>query len=102
MFCIMAAPIPSMAQIWAGTATRGLGNLLANATPIGILPGGTALHIALALQMNNRAALVQYVKSVSDPASALYGKSLTVSQFLSAYAPTGQQTQAVVNYLASQ
>jgi pseudomonalisin len=102
LFFIIAAPIPSLAQGWAATATRGLGSLLANATPIGLLPGSTPLHIAVALQVNNKDALVQYVKAVSDPTSALYGNSLTVSQFVSAYAPTGPQAQAVVNYLASQ
>ena len=102
LFCIIASPMPSLAQGWAATATRGLGNLLANATPIGLLHGSTPLHIAAALQVNNKDALVQYVKAVSDPTSALYGDSLTVSQFVSAYAPTAPQAQAVVNYLASQ
>src|SRR3989442_1663757 len=104
MFFIVAAPVSSFAQIqiWTSTATRGLGNRLANATPIGMLPGSTVLHIAVALKLNNEDALVKYVKAVNNPESIVDGEALTVAQFVSLYAPTGLQVQAVVNYLAGQ
>jgi len=79
-----------------------LGTVLANAVQLGPLPASTTLHIAVALKLNNRDLLVQYVKAINDPSSPLYGSSLTVSQFVANYAPTSAQVQSVVNYLVAQ
>jgi len=98
--CGFALSRPSAAQTWVSTATQGLGNLLVNATPMGLLPAATTLHVAVALQINNKQSLMQYVKAINDPGNALYGSSLTVSQFVAAYAPTAAQVQAVTTYLS--
>src|SRR5260370_34831988 len=58
----------------------------------------TTLHVDGALQVNNKQSL--NVKSINDPTNALYGSSLTVSQFLATYAPTAAQVQSVTNYLS--
>jgi len=71
-----------------------------NAAPLGLLPAATTLHVAVALQINNKQSLIQYVKSINDPTNTLYGSSLTVSQFLATYAPTAAQVQSVTNYLS--
>src|SRR5947209_4022578 len=86
--CGGALSLPSFAQTWVSTATQGLGNVLANATPLAALPSSTSLHIAVALQLNNKASLVQYVKAIGDPSNPLYGESLSVDQFVASYAPT--------------
>src|SRR5690348_5184648 len=88
-------PQPSSAQTWVSTATQGLGNLLANATPAGPLPDSAGLRIAVALRLNNRDSLVQYVKAINDPTSIPYSGSLTVSQFEAAYGPTTAPVQSV-------
>ncbi|PYT34893.1 MAG: hypothetical protein DMG58_03660 [Acidobacteria bacterium] len=102
LFFVFALTLPAPAQTWISTSTQGLGTVLANAVQLGPLPASTPLHIAVALKLNNRNSLVQYVKAINDPGSPLYGSSLTVSQFVAAYAPTSSQVQPVVNYLAAQ
>lgn len=99
--CGFALSLPSAAQTWVSTATQGLGNMLVNATPMGLLPAATTLHVAVALQVNNKQSLIQYVQAINDPSNALYGSSLTVSQFLAGYAPTAAQVQSVTTYLSS-
>src|SRR6267143_5457970 len=99
---VFALTLSSPAQTWISTSTQGLGTVLANAVQLGPLPASTTLHIAVALKLNNRDLLVQYVKAINDPSSPLYGSSLTVSQFVANYAPTSAQVQSVVNYLVAQ
>jgi len=96
-----ALSVPGYGQAWTSTATKGLGSALVNAAPIGALPGSTQLHIAVALQLKNRSALANYVKSIQDPTNALFGDSLTVDQFAASYAPTASQVQQVSSYLSS-
>ena len=102
LFFVFALTLPAPAQTWISTSTKGLGTVLANAVQLGPLPASTTLHIAVALKLNNRNSLVQYVHAINDPGSPLYGSALTVSQFVAAYAPTSSQVQSVVNYLAAQ
>src|SRR5690348_6628981 len=102
LVCGCALSFPSLAQVWVSTATQGVGNQLANATPAGLLPGSTTLHIAVALGLNNKDALIQYVQAINDPTNPLYESSLTVSQFTASYAPTSSQVGSVTNYLAGQ
>ena len=90
------------AQTWVSTATQGLGNLLVNASPLGAADGSQMLHIAVALQLNHKDLLVQYVQAINDPNSPLFNNSLTVDQFVAAYSPTATQVQSVVNYLTNQ
>jgi pseudomonalisin len=101
LLCGSALSLPSNAQTWVATATQGLGSLLVNATPAGFLPASTSLHVAVALQINNKQSLIQYVNAINTPGNALYGSSLTVSQFLATYAPTTAPVQAVTSYLSA-
>jgi subtilase family serine protease len=73
---------------------------LTNATPVGVLPDSTTLHIAVALRLNNRSALENYVAAIGDPSNFLYRSSLTVDQFVATYAPTQAQVQQVSDYLS--
>ena len=90
------------AQTWVPTGTQGVGNLLVNATPLGAAEPSMPLHIAVALQLNNKSALEQYVSSINNPASPLFESSLSVSQFVASYAPTSAQVQQVVSYVTGQ
>jgi pseudomonalisin len=89
------------AQSWIPTATQSVGPVLANASDIGPLPSSTPIHVNLALQIQNREALVQYVNSINTPGSPLYGQELEPSGFAAAYAPSSAAIQSVVTYLTN-
>lgn len=94
---------PGIAQTgWAPTATQGVGTMLVNATNLGQLPSTTPLRIAVALGIQNKSALQQLVQNENSPSSSLYGTTITPTQFVSTYAPSSAQVQAVVSYLSSQ
>ncbi|HEY0786565.1 MAG TPA: protease pro-enzyme activation domain-containing protein, partial [Acidobacteriaceae bacterium] len=57
------------------------------------------MTIRVALQVQNKAALLSFVTAVADPANPAYGKFLTPQQFTAQYAPTTAQVQQVVSYL---
>src|SRR3984885_4131016 len=84
------------------TATQGVGSALINATAQGLLPASTPIHVNVGLQIQNRAALVAYVRGITTPGNPLYGQELQPSDFLAAYAPSTAQVQSVVNYLNEQ
>jgi pseudomonalisin len=90
------------AQGWVSTSTQAVGPMLANAAPQGALPDTTPVHVNVALEIQNRAALVNYVQSITNPSSPLYGQELQPSDFLASYAPSSTQVQAVVSYLSQQ
>jgi subtilase family serine protease len=90
------------AQTWVSTATQGVGNLLTNATPLGSADPSMPLDVALALQLNNKNALAQYVSAINDPTNPAFETSLSVDQFVASYAPTAAQVQQVVSYLNGQ
>lgn len=99
----LASAGPLVAQTsWVSTATQGVGASLVNATNLGPLPSSTPLHISVVLGIQNKSALKQLVQNENSPSSSLYGTAITPTQFLSTYAPTSAQVQAVVSYLSSQ
>lgn len=92
----------SAAAQWVNTATQGVGPALLNATAQGLLPESTPVHVNIGLAIQNRAALVSYVRSISTPGNPLYGQELQPSDFVAAYAPSSAQVQSVVSYLNQQ
>ena len=96
----LAAPAPAAAA-WAATATHQHA-ALAKATLLGAPPASQVLHIAVALQPQNRKVLDDFVAGQHTPGSASYGRVLTREQFLASYAPSEVQAQAVVSYLHGQ
>jgi pseudomonalisin len=90
------------AQTWVNTATQAVGPALLQATAQGLLSDSTPVHINVGLQIQNRAALVSYVQSITTPGNALYGQELQPSDFLATYAPSSAQVQAAVSYLNQQ
>ncbi len=89
------------AQSWVSTSTQAVGPALVNATANGLLPDSTPIHVNVALQIQNREALVQYVQAITTPGNALYGQELDPASFAAAYAPSTSQVQEVVNYLTA-
>lgn len=89
------------AQTWVSTATKAVGPQLLNAQESGPLASSTALHVVVGLRMQNAAQIQPTLKRMITPGDSLYGTSLTVSQFLSQFAPTSAQVQAVESYLSS-
>ncbi len=98
----------SAATGWVTTATQGAsaGNVapfrLANATPLGALPGSTHLSVTVGLQARNKSdldALYRHITTIGDP---LYGHTLTLDQLRATYDPTGDQVRAVESYLTAQ
>jgi pseudomonalisin len=87
---------------WVSTATQSVGPALLNATAQGLVTPSTPIHVNIGLQIQNRAALVNYVQSITTPGNALYGQELQPSDFLASYAPTNTQVQSVVSYLNQQ
>jgi len=100
LVCAGALSVPCFGQGWTSTATKGLGSSLTNATPVGVLPASTALHIAVALRLNNRSGLESYAAAIQDPSNSLFGSALTVDQFVATYAPTSAQVHQVSAYLS--
>jgi subtilase family serine protease len=90
------------AQSWTPTATQAIGPALANAIDQGALPDSTPIHVNVALQIQNRAALVTYVQNITNPNNSMYGQELDPSDFAAQYAPNSSQVQSVVSYLSNQ
>lgn len=89
------------AQDWVSTSTQAIGPALANETAQGLLPDSTPIHVNVALQIQNRDALVAYVQHITTPGDALYGQELEPAGFAAAYAPSNSAVQSVVNYLSA-
>ncbi len=86
--------------IWSTTATRGIAvSSLLSATDLGALPASQPLTVRLGLQLQNKAALLQFIQASSTPGNANYGKFLTPSEFATLFAPSSTQVNAVVSYL---
>ena len=63
----LATCSPLAAQSWTSTATKGIGNLLSNASSLGLMPASTPVHVSVALQLNNKQALQQYIQVINTP-----------------------------------
>jgi pseudomonalisin len=97
----LSVPLTAWAQNWVSTGTQAVGPALANATSQGNLPDTTPAHVNVGLQIQNRAALLNFVKRISTPGDVLYGQELEPADFTASYAPSAAQVQSVVNYLSS-
>jgi len=84
---IIAAPLG-----WSATNTQAITNIL-NASDLGALNPNKTITVRVALQLQNMAQLQQLVAS---------GQTVDQSTFMSTYAPTSAQVNAVTGYLQSQ
>jgi pseudomonalisin len=85
-----AAAGTGVAAGWASTATQA--EPLPGAQVLGAAPASTPMHIAVALNLQNKDALDQVVAS---------GQTITPDEFAATYAPTNAQAGAVAGYLQS-
>jgi pseudomonalisin len=94
------SPAAVAQTVWTNTATQGIAaTSLVSATDQGFAPAGQAITVRVALALENKAALLNYIGSINNPSNALYGQALTPAQFAASYAPSSAQVQSVVNYL---
>ena len=88
------------AQTWSATSTKA--TQLVNATSLGAVSPSTSLHLAIGLRDQNAAGLAALARAVNTPGSPQYQQYITPSQFLSSYAPSAAEANAVVSYLNSE
>jgi subtilase family serine protease len=88
----------AFAQNWTATATHAL--VLKDATELGPVDAAMPLHIVVGLKVQNPAQLQQTLQAMATPGNTQYGTSLTVTQFVSRFAPSAAQVQAVEEYLS--
>lgn len=93
-FAAQAAPGP-----WAALANHR--PILDGAIQHEALAAGEPVHVALALKLQNEAALDAFLAEVSRPGSPAYGQFLTPDQVRERFAPSDAQVQAVVEHLRS-
>jgi len=93
------APVAASATTWVATHTQAIP--LIDATSQGALAPATSMRIAVALQMQNAAALQNLVQEQNTPGSPYYGTVITPAQFNATYAPSAASVAAVKNYLSS-
>jgi len=60
------------AQTWVSTSTQAIGPNLLNATSEGNVADSTPVHVNVALQIQNKPALVEYLQQINTPGSPLY------------------------------
>jgi subtilase family serine protease len=92
-----AAPRPGRHQL-ANSQPRWLGK----ARDAGAPAGKDTISFGLLLKLRDNAGAEATLASISDPASAAYGKWLTSADFKARYAPAGADISSVQNWLKGQ
>lgn len=83
---------------WQNTATHA--NAVATTAALGqLVAPSMPLHITVALKLQNKAALDQFIVAAHNRASPLYQAKLSAQDALAAFSPSAGQAQAVVDYL---
>jgi pseudomonalisin len=100
LLILWASAETASAQAWTPTATQGISLAnLPSAQDAGALNPQTNLSIVVGLQTQNASGLKQLVQAQNTPGNPAYQTTITPAQFLSTYAPTSAQVQAVTSYL---
>ncbi len=105
---LFAAVMVLTAAFFSGTAgaqTAGkqllqnsLPPVVSHLSPIGRLPEGTSLHLAIGLPLRNENALDHLLQQIYDPASPNFHHYLTPEQFNEQFGPTETDYQTVENF----
>ena len=88
---VSASASASASVVRAGAQAQ----LPAGSSLVGALASSTPMHLTIALQPRDPAALVAHATAVSDPSSPLYRHYLTTAQFARAFAPSSATVAAV-------
>jgi len=83
---------------WVATATHAHA-LAATATSADLAQPDMAVHVEVALRMQNRSALDAFIADARNPASPMFHAKLLPQDVASTFAPSAAQVQAVVDYL---
>jgi pseudomonalisin len=87
---------------WVSTATQGISlPQLASALDLGPVSPSQALTVRVALNLQNKPALLSLIQAASNPSSPTYGQFLTPAQFAASYGASSAQVSKVVSYLES-
>ena len=88
--------------LWSSTATQAYPiSALSNATLTGALAPATSLHIVMGLKIRNASLVQPTLRAMLTVGNPMYGKTLTVPQFVTQFGPTTAQVQDVESYLLS-
>ena len=96
---VVSISSPAASAQWVNTATQGTN--LVSATDLGAVTGVKSITVRVGLAIQNKPALLNFVKEVNDPSSSIYGQYLTPAQFKAEYSPTAAQVNQVTTYLQS-
>src|SRR6266487_531247 len=80
----------------------GIPPLLSVSHRLGLDQSNRTLRMSAGLAMRNQDQLNALLHNLYNPSSPAYHRFLTVDQFAQQFAPTGEQQQAVINYLTQQ
>src|SRR6266567_1627480 len=80
----------------------GIPPLLSVSHQLGLDQSNRTLRMSAGLAMRNQDQLNALLHNLYNPSSPAYHRFLTVDQFAQQFAPTGEQQQAVINYLTQQ
>ena len=96
--CLASANSSNALTTWVNTHTQAIP--LVQAKLLGAVDPSTAMHITVALQMQNAQGLQDLVQQQATPNSPNFGKYITLAQFNASYAPSIDSVKVVHNYLA--
>ena len=71
---------------------------VARLAPLGVLPAGQRLNLAIGLPLRNKAELEALLQQLYDPASLNYHRYLTPGEFAARFGPSEQDYQALVDF----
>ena len=98
----LAAFSPALARAGEMRALRGhVPAASALSQPMGVLPPGHSLRLAISVPLRNSGALANFLQRLYDPASPDYHHYLTPAQFSAQFGPTAEDYQTVVQFAAS-
>jgi Predicted protease len=83
---------------WKSTATHAH-ELAATATVNDLASANTPVHVEVALKLQNRAALDDFIASSHNPMSLMYRAKLQPQDVVATFSPSEAQVQAVVDHL---
>ena len=92
---VWAAPAQAA---WVATATHAHA-LAATASPADLAQPDMAIHVEVALRLQNRGALDAFIADTRNPASPMFHAKLLPQDVASTFAPSAAQVQAVVDHL---
>jgi hypothetical protein len=72
--------------------------MVAHATSVGRLPGGSSMHLSIGLPWRNQPELTNLLAQIYDPTSTNYHRFLTPAQFTDRFGPTVQDYRSLTDF----